>query len=46
MPIEKKKVKGKTWYRWGKSGAWYDNLQDALRQGKAIKISEARRRKK
>lgn len=45
MPIQKKQVDGKWWYRWGDEGKWYDNLQDALKQMRAIKASQAKRKK-
>ena len=45
MPIQKRKVKGKWWYKFGEQGTWYDNLQDALKQMRAVKASQAKKKK-
>lgn len=42
MPV--RKVKGG--YRWGSTGKVYKQKSKALRQGRAIKASQARRKKK
>lgn len=42
MPI--KKVKGG--YKWGDSGKVYKKREDALKQGRAIKASENKKKKK
>ena len=42
MPLEK--VQGG--YRWGKTGKVYKDKASALRQGRAIEASKARRKKK
>ena len=42
MPV--KKVKGG--YKWGNKGKVYKSKKNALRQGRAIKASQARRKKK
>ena len=42
MPV--RKVKGG--YRWGSTGKVYKQKSNALRQGRAIKASQARRKKK
>lgn len=42
MPVQK--VKGG--YKWGTKGKVYKKKEDALKQGRAIKAEESRRKKK
>ena len=45
MPIQRKKIGTKYWYRWGEHGTWYPTEEQALKQMRAIKASQAKRKK-
>lgn len=46
MPIRKVKTKSGVGYKYGKSGKVYKTKEEAERQGRAIKASQAKKKKK
>lgn len=44
MPVTRVRKGGIVYYRWGQSGKLYRTKAKALRQGRAIKISQNRRK--
>lgn len=45
MPIIKIKIGDKYWYKWGEHGTLYPTREQALEQMRAIKASQARKKK-
>lgn len=43
MPIQTRQKNGKTQYRWGKNGTWFNTESQAHKQGMAIQKEQSQR---